>query len=108
MNSLFLQSNELAQDAYWIAGAVIVLLLAILYYRKVKRDQMKRMAENHDPRSHVVNDTNYNINREGVDGHRTDGMDTSEANTVVEGMRATDTIPTDKEFRALREDLRKE
>jgi hypothetical protein len=107
MPTLLLQTNELAQDAYWLAGAAVVLLLAALYFRKILADRKERDAIQHDPRSHVVNETNYNIAREGVDEHRDQDLNASEAKTVIENLKATDQIPSSKEFHKLQRDLNK-
>ena len=104
---IFLQSDPVGYgDLYWIAGALIVLVIAYFYYKKILADRAERAAINHDPRSHVVNETNYNIAREGVDGHRTQGMNKGEAKEVVDKLKETGTVPTREEFHELREDLR--
>lgn len=107
MKYLLLQTNELAQDAWWIAGTVVVLLLAALYMRKILADREKRKEILHDPRSHAVNDSNYNISREGMDGHRTEEMNQEEALKVVNGLKDTGEIPTQEEFDKLRKGLKK-
>lgn len=107
MQTLLLQSNELAQDAYWLAGAAVVFILAALYFRKVLADRKKRDAILHDPRSHVVNDSNYNIDREGIDGHRDEGLNSTEARRGVENFKENGEIPSDKEFHELRDDIKK-
>lgn len=106
MPTLLLQTNELAVDAYWLAGAAVVILLAALYFRKILADRKEREAIQHDPRSHTVNDTNYNIAREGVDGHRDEGFDAAAAKNVINNFEETNEIPTDEEFHKLQRDVR--
>lgn len=105
---ILLQSEPVGySDLYWIAGAVVVLIIAYFYYRKILAERAERKAINHDPRSHVVNDSNYNIAREGIDGHRDQGLNEAEAGEVVNKLKETDTIPSRKEFKELREDIKR-
>lgn len=104
-----LQSQPVGySDLYWIAGAAVVLIIAYFYYKKLLADRARREAINHDPRSHVVNDSNYNIANEGIDGHRDSGLDKEGAQEVVDKMKETGTIPSREEFHELREDLNEE
>jgi|GEM_PF-2368080 len=107
MQTLFLQVNELSQDLYWLAGAAVLLVIAAVYFRKILADRKEREAIAHDPRSHVVNDSNYNKNREGIDGHRSEGLNTAEAREGIENFTETDEIPTDAEFHDLRKNIKK-
>ena len=102
MNFL-LQSNELAQDVWFVAGAAVVLLVLFLYYRKVKKDQAERVAELHDPRSHVVNDGSYNIDHSGIDDHRLKSDTPRETEELVDNFRETDQLPSAEEFHELRD-----
>ncbi|TXF88427.1 hypothetical protein FUA23_14930 [Neolewinella aurantiaca] len=108
MLTILLQSNELAEDAYWLAGAAVIILIAALYFRKILADRAKRKEILHDPRSHVVNDSNYNINREGIDGHRDQALNANEARQAVETLKETEEIPSREEFTELRKDMDKE
>lgn len=104
----FLQAQPVGySDLYWIAGAAVVLVIAYFYYRKVLADRAKRDAINHDPRSHVVNDSNYNVAHEGIDGHRDSGLNEKGAEEVVNKLKDTGTIPSREEFHNLREDMNK-
>lgn len=94
------------QDLYWIAGAAVVLVVAYFYYRKILADRAERAAINHDPRSHVVNDSNYNIAHEGIDGHRDQDLNKAGAEEVIDKLKETGTIPSREEFNALRKDLK--
>ena len=94
-------------DLYWVAGGLVVLVIAYFVYRRNLAHQAERKAINHDPRSHVVNDSNYNIAHEGIDKHRTEGMNAEEAAEVVDKLKTTGTVPSREEFHELREDLKR-
>lgn len=104
--SLYLQSNELTEDVWWILGALIAL--AIVFYL-TKKAQYKQRADRlgmRDPRQNVVNDSSYNINQEGIDGHRTEGLSEKEAQQAVKDMRQSGELPNREEFNDLRKDLK--
>lgn len=103
MMYLLLQVAGIPSTVVWIIAIVVLVIAGTLYFRKILRDQRKREAINHDPRSHAINDSNYNIAREGIDGHRTENMSATEADHVVEGFRETGEIPSREEFEALRD-----
>lgn len=88
---------------------IVTLFLVGMYFywRKLVADQKDRKAQAHDPRAHIVNDSNYNIAQEGIDGHRTGEMNAEEAQEVIEKLKASDYVPTRKEFQELRKDLKK-
>ena len=103
---MFLQSEPVfASDWPFLIVAAIVILAGFLYYQKVKKDQAELKAAEHDPRSHVVNDTNYNIAREGIDGHRNEGLSKAEAKRAVETLKETEQVPSREEFEELSKDL---
>jgi len=107
MSILLANSPTLHPDWYWIAGTATVLVICYFYLRYVRKAQQERARKNHDPRSHIVNETNYNLNRRGIEGHRTEANSSEEAAIIIERMKNSGTIPTPKEFHALRQDLRK-
>ncbi len=108
MHFPFLQVNELSQDVPYLLLGAIIIVLAALYYQKILRDRREREIKNHDPRAYTVNDSNYNINRQGIDGHRTATTSEEGAATIVRSFEATGEIPSDKEFHELREELKKD
>ena len=83
----------------------VLFVIAVVYVISVRVKNQRETREALDnPRSHNVNETNYNIDREGVDGHRLpdDGMDTLRQ---VESLDDTEQIPTDEEFYEGREKI---
>lgn len=98
--------DVLTENLLWIAGALVVLIAAYFYLKKMAIEQEERKIQEHDARSHVVNDSNYNIAREGIDGHRTDDLTTQEAAQTAADFRTTDgAMPTREEFHEVRKDL---
>ena len=93
----------------WAVLLIVVLIIAglVLYYNKVKKDQVELKKKEHDAYSHVVNDSNYNINREGIDGHRSEGLSKEEAQHQVQTLKETNQIPSREEFNDLQKDLKK-
>ena len=93
----------------WVVLIIVVLIIAglILYYMKNKKDQIELKKKEHDAYSHVVNDSNYNINREGIDGHRDQNMSKAEAERAVETLKETNQIPSQEEFNEINKDLKK-
>ena len=92
--------------------AILLIVLAIiaglvLYYNKAKTDQIKRAEKEKDAYSHVVNDSNYNIDRSGMDGHRDEGLNKAEAQRAVETLKETNEVPTQEEFNEINKDLNK-
>lgn len=107
MTNLFLIEDTAFGNLWWVIGGAVVLIAMILYYNKVKKDQAELQAAEHDAYSHVVNDSNYNINREGVDGHRTENMNRTEAKEALDDFKETREMPTDSEFHEIQRDLKK-
>jgi len=97
----------MAGDWPIILGIVVVIAGLVLYYIKNKNDQDKLKAAEHDAYSHVVNDSNYNISREGIDGHRDEGLSKEEAQRAVETLKETNEVPSQEEFDELNKDLKK-
>lgn len=93
----------------WIAGAAIVLIACYFYLKKMSIEQAELKAKEHDSRSHVVNDSNYNIAREGVDGHRTEELTTAEAKEAAEDFRtgSEGDTPSREEYRDIKRTLGK-
>lgn len=91
----------------WMAGAAVVLIAAYFYYLKLVKDQRERKAKEHDARSHVVNDSNYNIAREGIDGHRDEGLNEAEAKETLDKLKQSGDMPSREEFHKLRDDIKK-
>ena len=92
----------------WVILLIVVLIIAglVLYYNKAKKDQVELKKKEHDAYSHVVNDSNYNINREGIDGHRAEGLSKEEAERQVETLKDTNQIPSREEFNDLKKDIK--
>ena len=95
---ILLQSNELTQDIMYLLPVVAVLAAIFFLTRYYQRRQVDHQEELKDPRSNVVNDSNYNINREGMDGHRTDTGSPADTKAGIKTLKETNEIPTDKEF----------
>lgn len=92
-------------DPLYLIVITLLLIVAYFYWRKLVKDQKARKAREHDARSHIVNDSNYNIAREGIDGHRDQGLSKAEAEEVARKLKASGDLPTNKEFYKLREHL---
>ena len=105
--SLYLQSNELSEDVWWIVGALIVLAVVFYLTKRAQNTQAAKSAKNADPRQNVVNDTSYNINQDGIDGHRSEGMTEQQAERTIEGMEESGHIASNEEFRDLNDDIKK-
>lgn len=105
MPNLFLETFDLSPSFLWIVAVAVFVVGAFLYYSFI--GQKPEARENHDLRSHIVNDSNYNVSREGVDGHRAEDMSSEEAQQVAEGMKENGTIPSRDEFFELRDSMNK-
>ena len=103
---LLAQSESVFGNFGWLIGGLVVLVAAVFYYRKVKKDQLELEAAEHDAYSHVVNDSNYNIAREGIDNHRTEGLNKAEAREAVEEFKENPEIPSREEYHAVKEGLK--
>lgn len=99
---ILLQSNELAQDITYLIPVIAVLVAIFFLTRYYQRRQVEHQEDLKDPRNNVVNDSNYNINREGIDGHRTDVTSPEEAKKAIETLKKTGEMPTDEEFHDLK------
>lgn len=106
--SIFLQSNELSEDVWWILGALIVLAVVFYMTKRAQYTQRAKEVKTADPRQNVVNDSSYNINQEGIDGHRSEGRSPEEAEQTARKMRDEGQIPSDEEFHDLRDDMKKD
>ncbi|MTB50471.1 hypothetical protein [Lewinella sp. W8] len=105
--NFFLQVNELSVDVWWLLGVAVLAVIFYFTLRYFQQRQQRRRAERHDPKAAIVNDTNYNIDRAGMDNHRADTTSPEEAQRAVETLDATDQIPTEEEFGDLRRTLKK-
>ncbi len=106
--SLYLQTNELTEDVWWIVGALIVLAVVFFLTKRAQYTQRAKEVRTNDPRKDVINDSSYNINQEGIDGHRSEGMDKQQAERTIENMKETGHIASAEEFEDLNDDLRKD
>ncbi|NJC24946.1 hypothetical protein [Neolewinella antarctica] len=102
-----LYDTNLASDWPYLLGVVVIIVGLVLYYQKAKTDQIELKKAEHDAYSHVVNDSNYNINREGMDGHRDQDLSKEEAKQAIDTLKETGQIPTQGEFNELKKDLEK-
>lgn len=105
---LYLQAEGLGDNLWWVLGAAIVLVIVYFITRKAEADQDKRDTTTNDPYQNVVNDSSYNINQEGIDGHRDEGATAAEARRAPEQMDESGHIPSDEEFHELRKDMKKD
>lgn len=106
--SIFLQADGYSGDLYWILGALIVLGIVFYMTKRAQYTQRAKHLKNSDPRQEVVNDTSYNINQEGIDGHRSEGMTAAEARRTTENMKESGHIPSDEEYHDLKDDTKKD
>ena len=106
--SLLLQSNELAEDVWWIVGAAIVLAIVFFLTKKAQYTQRNKNIDRRDGYDKAINKTNYNVSQEGIDGHRTEDLSPEEAREVAKKMRETGQQPTEEEFHDLRKRMRGE
>ena len=101
-----LYDTSLAADWPYLLVILGIIVGLVLYYQKAKKDQIELKKKEHDAYSHTVNDSNYNINREGMDGHRSEGLSKEEAERAVEELKATGQMPPREEFEDLQKDLK--
>ena len=105
---ILLQSNELSEDVWWILGALIVLAVVFYLTKRAQYTQAAKRAKSADPRQNVVNDSSYNINQDGIDGHRSEGLSAEQASRAPEEMKDSGHLPSDEEFHNLRDDMKRE
>lgn len=104
---ILLQNDPVGySDLYWLAGAAVVLVIAYFWTKKIVADRADQDVKNYDPRSHVINDSNYNIAHEGVDKHRTEGLSKEGAEEVIDKLKKSRTMPSREEFHELRKDIK--
>lgn len=106
--SLYLQSNELNEDIWWIIGALIVLGIVFYLTKRAQYTQKAKQVKTNDPRQNVVNDSSYNPAQEGIDGHRDQGLSAEEARKAAEEMKDKGDIPSEDEFFELKKDMKKD
>ncbi|PPK86707.1 hypothetical protein CLV84_3643 [Neolewinella xylanilytica] len=106
--SIYLQSPGLTDDLWWILGALVVLAAVFYMTRRAQNTERAKHLKTNDPFQNVVNDSSYNINQEGIDGHRAEGMTKAEAEKTAEDMKRSGNIPSDEEFHDLRDDMKKD
>lgn len=104
---MYLQSG-FSDDLWYMLGALIVLGIVFWATKKAQNTQRARELGKNDPYQEVVNDSSYNINQEGIDGHRDQGMTKEEAERTAENMHDTGHVPSDEEFHELRKDIKKD
>jgi hypothetical protein len=106
--SLYLQLDGYGGSLLWMLGALIVLVITFLLTRKAQKDQRSHQQElkDNDPYQKVVNDSSYNINREGIDGHRDENLSAEEARRAVDDLEQTEQLPSEEEFNELRKDMK--
>ncbi len=106
--SIYLQSNELSEDIWWILGALIVLGIVFYLTKRAQFTQRAKHLHTADPRQNVVNDTSYNINEESVDDGGNHDLSSEEAHRAVDDMKETGHIPSEEEFHELRKDMKQD
>ena len=70
--SLLLQSNELYQDVWWVAGAAVVLAIVFFVTKRSQYQQRNKRLGKNDPRQDVINDTSYTLDNADAEGSATD------------------------------------
>ncbi len=100
-----LYDTSLAADWPYLLAILVIIGGVVLYYQKAKKDQIELKEAEHDAYSHTVNDSNYNIDREGIDGHRAKNLSKDEAKRAVDQLKATGQVPSREEFQDLKKDL---
>jgi hypothetical protein len=83
-----------------IVTVLIILGVIALFYLisvQVKNQREAREARN-NPRSHNVNETNYNISHEGIDEHRLPGGERGTLGPVKTGKDKNQLSTTDEDF----------
>lgn len=105
MTRLYLQAG-LTDDLFYMLGGLIVLGIVFWLTRRYQYKNRAKHAKNSDPYQNVVNDSSYNIDREGMDGHRSEGLSEDEARRQADTYRETGQKPSETEFRELRKDMK--
>ena len=106
--TLYLQSNELNEDIWWILGALIVLGVVFYLTKRAQNTQRAKTLHSSDPFQNVVNDSSYNINEESVDDGGDHDLSAEEAHRAVDEMKETGHVPSEEEFHELRKDMKKD
>ena len=106
--SLYLQSNELNEDIWWILGALIVLGVVFFLTKRAQHTQRAKHLKTADPRQNVVNDSSYNINEESIEDGGDHDLSPEEAHRAIDEMKENGHVPSEEEFHELRKDLKKE
>ena len=94
--SLYLQANEAYSNVWWVLGAAIVLGIVYFLTRRAQNTQRAHEIGKNDPRQKVVNDSSYNINQEGIDGHRKGETTARQAERTTEQPREKGDLPNHK------------
>jgi hypothetical protein len=105
--NFFLQVNELWTDAWWFLGLGLLGIVGYFTLSHFRHRQEQRRAESHDPKAAIVNASNYNISRPGMDEHRTAINTVGEAKRGVEALKSSGELPTREEFARIRRQLKK-
>lgn len=90
-----------------ITVLIILGVIALFYLVSVQvKNQRKARKARNNPRSHNVNETNYNISHGGIDGHR---LPEGAKGTLrqVKILDETNQLPTDEEFFEGQEEIKK-
>lgn len=106
--SLYLQVDDSYGNVWWMLGALVVLGIVYFLTRKAQHKQQAEKIGKNDPRQNVVNDSSYNIDREGIDGHRAEGFSADEAERTAREMKDGGQPPSEAEFGELRRDIKKD
>ena len=98
--------TSLAEDWPYLLVILAIVVGVVLYYNKAKKDQVELKEAEHDAYSHVVNDSSYNIDHEGIDGHRSEHLSKDEAQQTIDQMKQNGEIPSREEYQDLKDDLK--
>jgi hypothetical protein len=98
--------NTLGSDLWWVAGGALLLIVLWFVTRMQQRKRQSRRRS--DPRSSIINKTNYNIDNTGIDGEKLADLDEESARQILDSWKGQDYIPSDAEFRRVQRAIRQE
>ena len=96
--------NQILPALWYFLGAVVFIAVVLLIRRQVLRQQAKR-ASRHNPRSHNVNETIYNIDGKGMAAEARE-LTKEEARQLAKHFRESGQIPTRETFFQMRRVLK--
>jgi uncharacterized membrane protein len=97
--------TTLGNDLLWVVGGLIILL--VVWYLTRRHQNQQEARQEPEPRTEVINKTNYNIDNTGVEGRDYANLDAREAQRILKEWEAEDYIPSDEEFRRVQDVIQK-